>query len=91
MTAIALMFATYLVRPSPFCLLDEIDAPLDDNNVHRFLKMLSSFAPRSQFLVITHNKLTMEKASAIFGVTQEEPGVTRIVSVRFQERKQTVS
>ena len=91
MTAIALMFATYLVRPSPFCLLDEIDAPLDDNNVHRFLKMLASFAPRSQFLVITHNKLTMEKASAIFGVTQEEPGVTRIVSVRFQEKKQSVS
>ncbi|MCB1138430.1 MAG: AAA family ATPase [Leptospiraceae bacterium] len=91
MTAIALMFATYLVRPSPFCLLDEIDAPLDDNNVHRFLKMLASFAPRSQFLVITHNKLTMEKAGAIFGVTQEEAGVTRIVSVRFQEKKQTVS
>ncbi|MCB1166202.1 MAG: AAA family ATPase [Leptospiraceae bacterium] len=91
MTAIALMFATYLVRPSPFCLLDEIDAPLDDNNVHRFLKMLASFAPRSQFLVITHNKLTMEKAGAIFGVTQEEAGVTRIVSVRFQDRKQVVS
>lgn len=91
MTAIALMFATYLVRPSPFCLLDEIDAPLDDSNVHRFLKMLGSFAPRSQFLVITHNKLTMERAGAIFGVTQEEPGVTRIVSVRFQDKKQTVS
>jgi chromosome segregation protein len=84
MTAIALMFATYLVRPSPFCLLDEIDAPLDDTNVHRFLKMLQGFSQRSQFLIITHNKITMEKAEAIFGVTQEEPGVTSIVSVRFQ-------
>ncbi len=84
MTAIALMFATYLVRPSPFCLLDEIDAPLDDHNVNRFLKMLGTFAGRSQFLVITHNKLTMGRAGAIFGVTQEEPGISKVVSVRFE-------
>ncbi len=89
MTAIALMFAIYLVRPAPFCFLDEIDAPLDDNNVARFLRMLARFAPRSQFLVITHNKLTMSRAEAIFGVTQEEPGVSRIVSVRLKEAQPT--
>lgn len=86
MTAIALMFATYLVRPSPFCLLDEIDAPLDDQNVQRFLKMLQGFSSRSQFIVITHNKLTMSQANAIFGVTQEEAGVTKMVSVRLEDR-----
>ncbi len=85
LTAIALMFATYLVRPSPFCFLDEIDAPLDDNNVVRFLRMLAGFATRSQFLVITHNKLTMSRASGIFGVTQEEPGISKMVSVRLKE------
>lgn len=86
LTAIALMFATYLVRPSPFCLLDEIDAPLDDQNVQRFLKMLSGFSSRSQFIIITHNKLTMAKSNAIFGVTQEEPGVSKIISVRLEDR-----
>lgn len=87
MTAIALMFAMYLVRPSPFCFLDEIDAPLDDNNVGRFLRMLGRFAPRTQFLVITHNKLTMSRAEAIFGVTQEEAGVSKMVSVRMGEAR----
>ncbi len=85
MTAVALMFATYLVRPSPFCLLDEIDAPLDDTNVNRFLKMLGGFAGRSQFLMITHNKLSMMKSEAIFGVTQEEAGVSKIVSVKMRD------
>ena len=89
MTAIALMFAIYLVRPSPFCFLDEIDAPLDDNNVLRFLKMLHRVTPRTQFMVITHNKLTMARASAIFGVTQEEAGVSKLVSVRLKERELT--
>lgn len=87
MTAIALMFAIYLVRPSPFCFLDEIDAPLDDNNVGRFLKMLGRFAPRTQFMVISHNKLTMAKSGAIFGVTQEEAGVSKILSVRLKEQQ----
>ena len=87
LTAIALMFATYLVRPSPFCFLDEIDAPLDDNNVARFLRMLAGFATRSQFLVITHNKLTMSKAGGIFGVTQEEPGISKIVSVKLRDER----
>ncbi len=89
MTAIALMFAIYLVRPSPFCFLDEIDAPLDDTNVARFLRMLGRFTPRSQFLVITHNKLTMSRGEAIFGVTQEEAGVSKLVSVRFREARET--
>lgn len=88
LTAIALMFAIYLVKPSPFCLLDEIDAPLDDNNIKRFLKMLIGFANRSQFLVITHNKLTMAESNAIFGVTQEEAGVSKIVSVKLENIKQ---
>ena len=87
MTAIALMFATYLVRPSPFCLLDEIDAPLDDTNVNRFLKMLGGFSEKSQFLMITHNKLSMSSAGSIFGVTQEEPGVSKFVSVRLGENE----
>ena len=86
MTAIALMFATYLVRPSPFCFLDEIDAPLDENNTARFLRMLGGFAGRSQFLVITHSKLTMARSDAIFGVTQEEPGISKIVSVKLKDQ-----
>ncbi len=90
LTAIALMFATYLVRPSPFCFLDEIDAPLDDTNVVRFLRMLDRFAGRSQFLVITHNKLTMAQAVGIFGVTQEERGVSKLVSVQLREAEEVV-
>lgn len=90
MTAIALMFATYLVRPSPFCFLDEIDAPLDENNVLRFVKMLSGFVHRSQFMVITHCKQTMARAANIFGVTQEEAGVSKIVSVQLTEAARIV-
>ena len=91
MTAIALMFATYLVRPAPFCFLDEIDAPLDDNNVNRFVRMLAGFASRSQFMVVTHNKLTMAQAVGIFGVTQEEPGVSKMVSVQLKDAEHLVS
>ena len=83
MTAIALMFATYLVRPSPFCLLDEIDAPLDDSNVGRFLHMLQGFSKTSQFLMITHNKQSMMASGSIFGVTQEEAGISKFVSVKL--------
>lgn len=85
MTAIALMFAIYLVRPSPFCFLDEIDAPLDDANVNLFIKMLNRFTPRTQFLVITHNKITMANSGAIFGITQEEAGVSKLISVNLNE------
>jgi chromosome segregation protein len=85
LTAIALLFAVYLIKPSPFCLLDEVDAPLDDVNVKRFVRLLERFADRTQFIVITHNKLTMEAADHLYGVTMEESGVSRLVSVSFEE------
>jgi chromosome segregation protein len=83
LTAIALLFAIYLVKPSPFCLLDEVDAPLDDANVDRFIHMLRRFSERTQFVVITHNKRTMEAARCLYGVTMEELGVSKLVSVRL--------
>ncbi|HET7224236.1 MAG TPA: chromosome segregation protein SMC [Candidatus Eisenbacteria bacterium] len=83
LTAIALLFAIYLVKPSPFCLLDEVDAPLDDANVDRFIRMLKRFADRTQFVVITHNKKSMEAAACLYGVTMQELGVSKLVSVRF--------
>jgi chromosome segregation protein len=83
LTAIALLFAIYLVKPSPFCLLDEVDAPLDDANVERFLRMLGRFSDKTQFIVITHNKKTMESAGCLYGVTMQELGVSTLVSVRF--------
>lgn len=84
MTAIALLFAIYLVKPSPFCILDEVDAPLDDANIDRFLQLVRRFAVDTQFIVVTHNKRTMAAADALYGVTQEEDGVSKIVSVRLK-------
>jgi chromosome segregation protein len=85
MTAIALLFAIYLVKPSPFCILDEVDAPLDDSNIDRFLTIIRKFAVNTQFIVVTHNKRTMAAADALYGVTQEEDGISKIVSVRLKK------
>jgi chromosome segregation protein len=81
LTAIALLFSIYLVKPSPFCVFDEVDAPLDDANIGRFVNLLQEFKDRTQFIVITHNKLTMEAADRLYGVTMEEEGVSKLVSV----------
>ena len=83
LTAMALLFASFLIRPTPFCLLDEIDAPLDEENIGRFTGVLRELARDAQFLVITHNKRTMGVADSLFGVTMEEPGVSKLVSVRL--------
>ncbi len=85
LTAIALLFAIYLVKPSPFCILDEVDAPLDDANVGRFMHLIRRFADRTQFILVTHNKLTMEAADRMYGVTMPTPGVSRLVGVRFDD------
>ncbi len=84
MTAIALVLAIFKYRPSPFCLLDEVDAPLDDANVGRFVNRIADMSENTQFIVITHNKRTMEAAKALYGVTMQEAGISKIVSVRFE-------
>ena len=85
MTAIALLFAIFKAKPSPFCVLDEVDAPLDDANIDRFLSMVQEFTDESQFIIITHSKQTMARAHALYGVTMQERGVSQIVSVRFDQ------
>ena len=85
LTAIALLFALFRTKPSPFCILDEVDAPLDDVNTPRFVDLLKEMARDTQFIVITHNKLTMEVAASLYGVTMEEKGVSKLVSVQIDE------
>ncbi len=88
MTAVALLFAIYMVKPSPFCVLDELDASLDESNIKRFIKILQDFLKQSQFIVITHNRQTISAADVLYGVTMEEAKVSRIVSVRFSDQPQ---
>lgn len=88
LTAIALLFSLYLVKPSPFCILDEIDAPLDDANCRRFLRILRTFSAQTQFIIITHNKITMEAADNLYGVTMEQPGISQLVAVRFNQAEE---
>ncbi|HXU87601.1 MAG TPA: chromosome segregation protein SMC [Methylomirabilota bacterium] len=83
LTGLALLFAIFYFRPSPFCVLDEVDAPLDDANIHRFLRVLRELTSQTQFLVITHNRKTMEAADILYGVTMEEPGLSKVVSVNL--------
>src|SRR5690606_12482165 len=83
LTALALLFALYLVKPPPFCVLDEVDPPLGQSNVGRFLQLLDDFTAETQFSVITHNTRTMEAADWVYGVTMEEPGVSTIVGVEL--------
>ncbi|BCA79166.1 chromosome segregation protein SMC [Desulfuromonas sp. AOP6] len=85
LTAVALIFSIFLIKPSPFCMLDEVDAPLDDANIGRFNDIVRQMSAASQFIIITHNKRTMEIADTLYGVTMEEPGVSKLVSVRFNE------
>ena len=91
LTAMALLFALYKTKPSPFCIFDEVDAPLDDSNIRRFVRMLKKFSVDTQFIIITHNKRTMEAADRLFGVTMEEKGVSRIVSVDLTEIEDVLS
>ena len=89
MTAVALLFSIYMVKPSPFCVLDEMDAPLDESNINRFIKILDRFVSQSQFVVISHNKRTIARADALYGVTMEEHGVSKLVGVKFRSREES--
>lgn len=84
LTATALLFSIYLIKPAPFCILDEVDAPLDDANVGKFTKMIREFSANSQFIIVTHNKMTMSTVDVIYGVTMQEPGVSKLVPVDFR-------
>ena len=84
LTATALLFAIYLIKPAPFCILDEVDAPLDDANVGKFTQMIRQFSKESQFIIVTHNKMTMASVDVIYGVTMQEPGVSKLVPVDFR-------
>jgi chromosome segregation protein len=90
LTSVALLFAVFLVRPSPFAVLDELDAPLDDANVGKYVQLLREFSQRSQFIIITHNKRTMEAADTLYGVSQTEKGISRLIGVRMEEADEVI-
>ena len=90
LTAVALIFAIFQYKPSPFCLLDEVDAPLDEANIGRFADAIKQMTDRSQFIIITHSKRTMEYADVLYGVTMEQPGVSKLVSVELRGEKRPV-
>src|SRR5208337_670973 len=91
MTAVSLLFSIYQVKPSPFCVLDELDAPLDESNINRFIRVLQRFLTHSQFIIITHNKRTIGMADVLYGITMQEQGVSKIVSVRFHKADEAAS
>lgn len=91
LTAIALLFGIYLVKPSPFCILDEVDAPLDDKNIEKFINLIREFSNNTQFLIVTHNKGTMEAADTLYGVTMQEDGISKVVSVKVDENTENSS
>jgi chromosome segregation protein len=88
LTALALLFSFFEVKPAPFCILDEVDAPLDDTNIERFTQMLRKFIEKTQFIIVTHNKKTMSIAEILLGVSREEKGVSRLISLEFQKMMQ---
>ena len=83
MTAVALLFAIYMVKPSPFCVLDELDAPLDEANIERFCRVLDRFIDDSQFIIVTHSKRTMSRCDVMYGVSMEEFGVSKTLGMKF--------
>ena len=85
LTALALVFSLFSINPAPFCLLDEVDAPLDDENTFRYISMVEEMSKKIQFFYITHNKISMEKSKHLMGITMEEAGVSRLVSVDVEE------
>ncbi|MCX8480829.1 MAG: AAA family ATPase, partial [Sediminibacterium sp.] len=85
LTATALLFSIYLIKPAPFCIFDEVDAPLDDTNVEKFTQLIRTFSANSQFIIVTHNKQTMRSVDIIYGVTMQEAGVSKIVPVDFRQ------
>jgi chromosome segregation protein len=91
MTAVSLLFSIYQVKPSPFCVLDELDAPLDESNINRFIRVLQRFLTHSQFIIITHNKRTIGMADVLYGVTMQEQGISKIVSVKFHKADEAVT
>ena len=91
LAALALLIAVFRYQPSPFCILDEVDAPLDETNVGRFAQMLTEMSTEAQFIVVTHNRRTMEKASVLYGVTMQEPGVSKLVSVNWEQARSSAS